>query len=383
MAASLIDSVGFDLEHILDRLCVNLQLNPTQFERAEEGYSGVTKWLADVKSTVFRFRPLLYPQGSLLLDTTVRPIHQVEFDLDVVCVLDMGRDCTPEAVYELIWDRMHEHDTYRDIMEPKDRCIRLNYAEDSQFHLDIVPAVIDAAKGGDHVLVADKVGRRMGWKTSNPKGFLRWFVSRKFVIGRKFARAIVEPLQRPLSAENKAVLTKCVQIIKRWRDVKWEDDQALATPSIVLTYLSAACYGGEETLTEAMTAILAGFDEFVRSGEREIFNPANLADPAELISEKWLDRPACYAAFAREIPILRQQWESLVSRQRGTQLYNSLKELFGDQATRAIKDASAAITAARANGDLHAAKDRGQLLVSAPAVATLAAPVKPHTNFGN
>lgn len=223
----------------------------------------------------------------------------------------------------------------------------------------------------------------MIWKTSNPKDFRGWFVSRKVLIEQKVARAAIEPLHRPLSTESKAVLTKCVQIIKRWRDVRWKDDPDLATPSIVLTYLAAACYRGEDSVVGAMTGILASLEDFVRTGEREIISPANQAYPPELISEKWLSRATCYEAFARAIPELRDQWDDLVARKRGTQLYDALTALFGDQATRAIKDASEAVTAARANGELHAAKDRGRLLLSAPAVATLAASVKPNTHFGN
>src|SRR5262249_41945748 len=152
------------------------------------------------------------------------------------------------------------------------------------------------------------------------------------------ARAAIEPLRRPLSAESKAVLTKCVQIMKRWRDVKWKDDQELATPSIVLTYLAAACYVGEDSVVAAMTGILGALEDFVRTGEREILSPANQAHPPEVISEKWLSRPACYEAFARAIPELRDQWNDLVVRTRGIHLYEALTGLFGDQATRAIKE---------------------------------------------
>lgn len=122
-------------------------MNATQFERAEQSYDGVTNWLAADESPLSGFDPLLYPQGSLLLDTTVRPIRQAEFDLDLVCVLNMVKGRSPAHIYDVIWDRMYTHRTYRAIMERKDRCIRLNYAKDAQFHLDIVPAIIDTAKG--------------------------------------------------------------------------------------------------------------------------------------------------------------------------------------------------------------------------------------------
>jgi Second Messenger Oligonucleotide or Dinucleotide Synthetase domain len=343
----------------------------------------VTSWLAADESALSEYEPLLYPQGSLLLDTTVRPIRQAEFDLDVVCVLNMVRGRSPAQLYDLIRDRMYEHKMYRDIMEPKDRCIRLNYAQASQFHLDIVPAIVDDTKGGHHILIADKFGDQMVWKTSNPKGFLHWFVSRKVFTEQKVARFAIEPLHRPLSADNKAVLTKCVQILKRWRDVKWKDEPLLATPSIVLTCLAAACYQGEDSVVEAMTGILAAIEAFVLTGEREIFSPANQAYPPELISEKWLSRAACYEAFARAVPEFREDWSNLVFHKRGPQLYAALNELFGDQAARAIKDVSNAVGAARANGDLYAARDTGRLAVSGAMATSAVARVKPNTFYGN
>jgi hypothetical protein len=382
MATAVVPSVEFDLEHILDRMCANLQLSETQVEKANQSYGEVTDWLADAKSRVFCYAPVLHPQGSLLLDTTVRPIHQVEFDLDVVCILNLVPNATPEEIYQLIWDRMHEHKTYRGIMERMDRCIRLNYAKDSQFHLDIVPAIFDVTKGDTHILIADKLGDRMVWKTSNPKGFHQWFVSRKVVVEKKTARALIEPLARPLSIEMKAVLTKCVQLVKRWRDVKWKHSQSLATSSIIITYLTAACYEGEETVTDAMPTILAGMAEFVRSGERKLVNPANTLDPAEIISEKWLDNAACYDAFAGAVPALREEWDSLANKS-GPKFFKTLEDLFGDQATRAIKDASDHITAAREKGDLYVAKAKARLMTSAPAASFSSVHVKPNTHFGN
>jgi hypothetical protein len=382
MVTAMVPSIEFSLEHILDRLCANLQLSETQIEKANQSYGEITDWLADAKSSVFRYAPVLHPQGSLLLDTTVRPIYQIEFDLDVVCILNLMPNATPEQIYQLIWDRMHEHKTYRGIMERMDRCIRLNYSKDSQFHLDIVPAIFDVIKGGTHILIADKLGDRMVWKTSNPKGFHQWFVSRKVVVEKKTARALIEPLERPLSVEMKAVLTKCVQVMKRWRDAKWNERQTLATSSIILTYLTAAFYEGEETVTEAMPTILAGMEEFVRSGERKLLNPANRLDPAEIISEKWLGNAACYEAFARAVPALREKWDSLAHKS-GPKLFKALEDLFGDQATRAIKDASDHITAARAKGDLYVAKAKARLVTSTPAAAFSSVHVKSNTHFGS
>ena len=382
MATAELASASTLLSQILDRLCINLQLSPDQFARATESYGAVTTWLAAPESSVNRHSPLLYPQGSLALDTTVRPIYQNEFDLDVVCRLDMGRDCTPEEIYELVWDRMAQSDVYEPIMERMPRCIRLNYAERSQFHLDVVPAIADRVKRGTHIRIADGPEDDMEWKTSNPKGFLAWFESRKVVLMERYAKAEIEPLHRPLPAEQKAVLTKAVQILKRWRDVKWEKEPKLATPSIILTYLAADYYGGQESLADAVMAILVGIEDFIASGERTIIHPANKTEPAEVISEKWLNKPETYDAFAEAIGDLRREWSELLYANRGNALYETLKTLFGEPMKQAIKEASEPIVQARATGSLHLDKTTGRLLTAVPATIP-AAKVRANTFYGD
>jgi hypothetical protein len=132
-----------------------------------------------------------------------------------------------------------------------------------------------------------------------------------------------------------------------------------------------------------MTGILVALEAFVRTGEREILSPANQSYPAEVISEKWLGNPLCYQAFAEAIPELREEWNSLVFQKRGPRLYAALNELFGDQATRAIKDLSVDVSAARTNGDLYVATDNGRLSVSTAGSIASGVRVKPNTFYGN
>jgi hypothetical protein len=382
MATAELASSSTHLSHILNQLCVNIQLSPDQLTRATESYGAVTTWLAAPESAVSCHAPLLYPQGSLALDTTVRPIYQNEFDLDVVCRLDMGQDCTPEEVYELVWDRLAQSGVYEPILERMPRCIRLNYAESSQFHLDVVPAIADRVKRGTHIRIADGPEDDMEWKTSNPKGFFAWFESRKVVLMERHAKAEIEPLHPPLPAEQKAVLTKVVQVLKRWRDVKWKKEPKLATPSIILTYLAADHYAGQESLADAVMAILVGIEDFIESGQRSIIHPANKTEPAEVISEKWLNEPETYDAFAMAIGDLRRDWSELLYSKRGNSLYETLNTMFGEPMKRAIKEASEPIARARANGSLLLDKSTGHLLTTVPA-AFPATKVRPNTFYGD
>ncbi|MGA2705300.1 MAG: nucleotidyltransferase [Isosphaeraceae bacterium] len=372
------------LSQILERICINLQLRPDQVERATEGYSGVTTWLGAEGSLIEEFSPYLFPQGSLRLDTTVRPIKKTEFDLDIVCKLDIRGPCHPRDVYELIWDRLQEHGTYRRIAERMPRCIRLNYSNDSEFHLDVVPAVPDLDKGGHFILIPDRPKPRMTtWKTSNPIEYSDWFESQTMVLLEKFARSEVEPMRRPKSAELKSILTKTVQLLKRWRDVRFVDDLSMGPPSIILTTLAGQIYLGQRSIVEAMDLVLEGLVQLVESDVREIRNPVN---DDEIISEKWLLKPETYDAFTDAVVEFRSQWTELTGTTGIQNVTDKLKGLFGEPAVRAVKEASAAISPARPNGSTYINRENGMILAEALPAATLSTPSvksRNHTFYGD
>jgi hypothetical protein len=328
---------------ILDELTRALQLDETQKKRAKQSYDGVTGWLADAESDVAPLNPWLFPQGSLAQDTTVRPIASGEFDLDVVCRVDLSEDNDPAAVFKRIWRRMQASGTYQPLMQEMPRCIRLNYAEDSQFHLDIVPAIPDRTRGGNFILIPDGSGDRdaMVWKTSNPIDFKDWLEKRKSVVSVKEARARIDPLDMPLPVGQKAVLTKTIQLLKRWRDVLWRDELDSSTPSILITYLVGSLYQGDEMLSTAFDRTLNDLLQFVESGVTRITSPVN---DRETISEKWIRNPDCHEAFVEGVRDLRSHWDEVIQiaadSNRGVEpLAKKLKHIFGEPIAAAIKAA--------------------------------------------
>ncbi len=110
-----------------------------------------------------------------------------------------------------------------------------------QFHLDILPACPDSARGPYCVVVPDR--KADDWKPSNRKGYAGWFEkiakSSEFEVYLKSIQPV--PHQEPL--ELKPPLKRAVQLIKRYRDIKLGYDSKVAI-SIVLTTLSAENYLG-------------------------------------------------------------------------------------------------------------------------------------------
>jgi hypothetical protein len=98
---------------ILESICVKLQITDTQFNQANQHYKAVGELLSKPGSRVGRYSPHIYPQGSLRLDTTVKPQGQNEFDLDAVCKLYFAGHPGPQFVYDMVWDCMYADGTYR------------------------------------------------------------------------------------------------------------------------------------------------------------------------------------------------------------------------------------------------------------------------------
>src|SRR6185312_17169052 len=158
---------------LLEMACQELELPDTQRKEAERAYNAVANWLSDCPN-LGRLRPAIFPQGSMALGTTVKPLGRDEFDVDLVCHLTDGNDSLQQAaVKKDVGDRLDGHDVYSEMLEEYKRCWRLNYAEESKLHLDITPAVKNSKCGNGGLCVTDRELRR--WYPTHPKGYVGWF----------------------------------------------------------------------------------------------------------------------------------------------------------------------------------------------------------------
>jgi hypothetical protein len=321
-----------ELDEILDLLGLSVQLTQTQFDRAETSYYAVAEWLRAPDSLVRVFGPEIFAQGSLRLDTTVRPLSYTEFDLDLVCLVHVSDQVKPAVVYDLLLQRMRDHGIYKNLIVELPRCIRLDYAGD--FHLDIVPAIPDPAcpPGDTCIKIPDRPLQQ--WRDSNPKGYSRWFEeqSAKRLLLEKAAQlsanANVEPLQDPAPAYLKPPLKLAVQLFKRWRDVVFRGRESLAPSSIVLTTLAGMLYQGEHHPTDALATILDGIDDWsLQVKQIELRNPSN---PKECITDRWKAKPEMYEAFIEAAGDFRIALHTLINDGRYPDCIDDLKELFGD-----------------------------------------------------
>jgi hypothetical protein len=324
------------LDDLLDISCQKLQLPQTLFDQAEQHYHAIGKWLADPSSPLAPAGPVIYPQGSVRTGTTTKPVGRNEYDLDLVCEMALDwRRVHAMLVLDAVEARLRHHETYRTMVERKNRCVRLRYAD--RFHLDILPAVSDGSQTS-RVLVPDCA--QEGWKPSNPKGYAHWF-ERRGIITDKLVKAHVELLPAFQSAGDKTPLQRAVQLLKRARDTYFLRNPDDGPRSIVLTTLAAEVYGGQRSTAIAFSGIVNGIAAKVQSsgGHIRVVNPTN---SAELLSEQWERTPQTFAHFVQWLSWVADVWGRVVNGRGGLHgLQAGMAALFGEPLAKAALKAHA------------------------------------------
>lgn len=373
-----LDGKDKQIDELLRLICEELQISPTAHEQAVSKYTSVCGWLEADGSVVAVFNPTIYPQGSMKIGTTVKPFRWDEYDLDFVCEFRLAVNSlqSPSHLLGLLESRLREHKLYASILEVKNRCVRLNYAR--EFHMDILPACPDVSTGGSCLFVPDR--KSQTWKHSNPKGYADWFESRcglglKLLMESRRLLEKAEPIPAQEAAEEKAILKRVVQLLKRWRDIHYQRNPKLAPISMVLTTMAAQAYSGQHTVTEAMTAVLESFISLIAHSKPRIYVP-NPANPKEDLSERW-DDPVQYKAFVDGISDLQKRWSAALVATGIQNVSNQLEQIFGEPVTAALKKQAKALQDMREKSSLRVA--RAGLLTSAPAVGI---PVRPNTFHG-
>lgn len=357
------------IEGMLVRIAEELQLSETQYQRAKTEYEKVGDWLDRPESPFRGLKPSIYPQGSMALQTTVKPKDHIEYDLDLVMQLDHW---TPSIAnyHDTLFRELQKYvarETKQDVkVESKARCVRLEYTK--SFHLDVVPSRIDSGAHQTAIEVPDKEMTR--WLPNNPLQYQRWFedrcVVKKMVLSEARRQA---PLPPNSAASDKAPLKSAVQLLKRRRD-RWYADigrDKEAPPSIVVTTFAAQYYEGVDNVFDTLHTAAVLLSKYGQSGRPTLMNPSV---PDEDFMKDWSDvRLKLLRDFAAH---LLAEVETLL--RGGLNAQKLLKDMFGEPVDTAF---------VKLAEDTKRQADAGGLHVGPSGLlGTAGATVKPHTFFG-
>lgn len=343
------------IDSLLNGVGTKLQLDKTRRDRVETSYRGVSQWLAEDESIADDSLFDIYPQGSYKLETTVKPLKGNEYDLDFVLEVQKpwSQNMDAMAFLRQVYECLMRNDIYKDKTELKNRCVRVNYKDD--FHMDILPSYPFNYVGNTNVKVPDRQTRY--WKDSAPKGYAIWFEkSCEYLTILMEKAAKIEPLPEDTPFEMKPPLKRAVQLIKRYRDVYFQDDPDSAPISIVLTTLAAIYYNynKQESVFLTIKSILEKlyYEIQTTDGIIEVHNPVNLD---EKLSERWDNDITLYENFKEFIIDFRVQWLEL-EQTLGNGLHEikaKLQDLFGETvAVEVLNEYAAFTTRHRTNSTL-------------------------------
>ena len=334
----------------LERVASEIDIPPSKYRDAVDHYEAVGSWLEDGEYPGSPGELAIYPQGSFRLGTVVRPVRdgiEAGYDIDLVCELPLYKPLTtPQAVKQMVGNRLRQHETYRRLLDSEGRrCWTLEYAEQDGvgFHLDVLPAVPEHPARSTAIAITHKSGAGYSWSASDPRGYGTWFDDKNVAA---FTRVVVEQkraIQRRASLLYASIddvpdqlvrtpLQRSIQLMKRNRDLHFNRPDAIdyAPISIIITTLAGHLYQGEPDTHTALAGIVQrlqghaalvedkGIDASLAAmnliqrlpdGRWYIANPVN---PAENFADRWHeDDHARARAFFSWVEVLQKDLLSL------------------------------------------------------------------------
>lgn len=326
-------------EHIAQIIgCTVEQLDITvdDFQAAEQRYNDVGKHLADdIGADV-------YVQGSFMLGTVVRPYgREDEFDLDLVCKVDIAKDSTTQ---EQLKNGVGRHlETYIENTEGVDgevpqlgesrRCWTLGY---EQFHMDVLPCIPDATADSDTaILLTDKQLRN--WQHSDPKEYVGWFrrqCAQEFVAERSVLAKKAGTVDDVPEWQVRTTLHRVVQVLKRHRDVHFGDDCDDRPPSSLITTLAARAYDGRRDLVDATLLAVQRMPAYIEDRDGELWVPNPVAE-GENFADKWNEYPQRHRKFLEWRMAVERVLTAAVEERGGSQaVFAHLSKAFGSEPVR-------------------------------------------------
>ena len=318
-------TVTTQAENYLRALVEDLAIGEARYEQAERSYQSLAEWLSRPESTLLRYSPQVYVQGSFRLGTVIRPPSEAEdYDVDAVCELrSLGtRSLSQQELKQRLETEVRSYHHSKSMTKPVRegrRCWVLDYADGAQFHMDIVPCVPNAERmrlllesrgetspwSGTAVAITDNERSNYpvvheDWCRSNPKGYAGWFRQRMIVALTRRKQNLAESTRSPVESipdyRVRTPLQSAIMLLKRHRDLRFEGRVKDRPISIILSTLAAHAYAAEESIGDALMSILTGMDRFIEfeDGEYVIRNPT---DPLENFADKWKEFPERAVAF--------------------------------------------------------------------------------------
>ena len=397
---------------LLADVAIRIQLSRTDYDKAVQRYGTINEWIERPDSPLRDHVQIFYPQGSMATRSTIASrLRTDEFDIDVVAQLDLPTDIAPAGAMDLLYFaiRGEPGSRYYRMAKRRTRCVTIDYSDN--MHLDVTPML---RRWGTPERESELFHHRPeapsepGYRCiANPYGFAEWF-NQNTPLDQSFAAAYAGrshdyerlmatakadsepvPAQAPPFEKSRAVIV--LQLLKRWRNVRYDVRPSRRPPSIMISKLVADAANHTDGLAEELLHqakhMLSEFERCQHVGQ--CICVANPVCPEDVLTDRWPESLGSQAVFVEDLRTLVARVERLVSGCSLDEMKRIMVELFGETPTSDVF-----LDYARRQGDAiakgrsgHVTGTGGRLVV--PAVAGGSAAVPPqvtatprHTFYG-
>ncbi|SCL26245.1 hypothetical protein GA0070624_3268 [Micromonospora rhizosphaerae] len=296
----------------------------------------------------------LYPQGSMRLGTVTALIHRHdEYDLDMVCRHDLElSQIDPEDLKADVGDALEnfvkEHPELRLTLDDEGRRCWTFVHDLLPFHMDVLPAIPNAAAEPNGIWATDTEGSR--WHPSAPTDYADWFLG--VLHDEWLAGAIRIAESRQMDVEQlprnafKTTLQRTVQALKRHRDIYFSDDPSNRPSSIIITTLAARSYEPGGDLFNVLHHVVHQMPDHVESrfGRYVIANPV---EPDENFADRWIGHPVRARRFFEWLEAAQRDFTAIGDAHDTGDMLDQTALALGIRAARAAEQAVATGTTAR------------------------------------
>ena len=353
---------------LFSQLANELNISNTLYDKAVTAYTALANYIKDNNSD---WDVEVFPQGSFELGTVIKPINdEDQYDVDLVVLVKMPSFEDAYKLRQTIQSFLESHGRYDGKIEEKKQCLRIVYSDSAQFHMDVVCAVPTQYNQTAIINVAKKIETGEGYKyfPSNPKGYIEWFKQsmnyKRLMQEARIRDAASTEIQALSLAKMKTPLQQAIQILKRHRDIFFQNNLDSRPSSIIITTLCALSYDNAKIYNSENNNVYTTIKQMLNTftyylgtnsfGEYKLSNPSfdqenflykwnsNSKLPEDFF--KWIEK-ARFDIITNPLDFLEDS---------PTQMRDSLRENFGHKITdSALKKYGEAFGLANESGQIR------------------------------
>ena len=340
---------------LLADVAIRIQLSRSDHDEALGRYKAISEWIERDGSPLEDHVDLFYPQGSMATGSTIAStLRTDEFDIDIAAQIDFPVDIAARTALDLLFTaiRGEAGSRYYGKTKLRTRCVTVSYSDN--MHLDVTPMLrrpgtLDRESWIFHH--RPEAPREPSYRcVANPYGFAEWFKNRTLPdrdFAEAYARQVLEyerialakadsdpvPPQQPPFQKSKAVIA--LQLLKRWRNVQYDDRRGRRPPSIMISKLVADHANTTPSLSAELLhqaqSMLAEFERERGSARRiRVTNPVC---PADVLTDRWPESPGAQEVFIDDLRVLVTKVQRLIDGCDLDAMKKIMIDLFGEAPT--------------------------------------------------